>query len=218
MDNHALHPNPCLSISIGWRKRGQWLYRISKEVEELGWVDFDYDVPLILMLLCSSSLNRADSGTAKTKANSTQVRDLFGHPVESLRAMRMSAILICPTSNNRVILCYYGHANPRVKLSCFLPDIRIPHSNKTVHNIPHVQLRSRQWFSQKSYRDRGAIYRLGGIAQLRWRRRATMNRDIIIITLVIVTLQVSVKSSRRPLIRFVWFCPNFRRRHLFRDV
>ena len=140
MDNHALHPNPCLSISIGWRKRGQWLYRISKEVEELGWVDFDYDVPLILMLLCSSSLNRADSGTAKTKANSTQVRDLFGHPVESLRAMRMSAILICPTSNNRVILCYYGHANPRVKLSCFLPDIRIPHSNKTVHNIPHVQL------------------------------------------------------------------------------
>ena len=55
-------------------------YRVSQQVSDLGWVDFDLDVPLMLhrcsahsAYLSSAKQNQASSGTAKIKVNPTQL-------------------------------------------------------------------------------------------------------------------------------------------------
>ena len=56
---------------------------MTQQVSDLGGVNFDLDVPLILLWHINQKpkQNRSESGTSKIKLNPTQVRDLLGHPV-----------------------------------------------------------------------------------------------------------------------------------------
>ena len=75
------------------------MYRVIQQVSDLGWVDFDLDVPIILLswfahsAYLSSEVQKAEVGRQwnnQNQVNPTQMRDLLNHTVDEFALMIMS--------------------------------------------------------------------------------------------------------------------------------